>query len=81
MRMLLRHAALHQWLATAVEPVRNEHGVIGPVFAVSPSLPCAKKVTDIRSSISAFYRKQNHELYGCAPLLMISVLSPWATPG
>lgn len=26
-------------------------------------------------------QKADHELYGCAPVLMISVLSSWATPG
>ena len=26
-------------------------------------------------------QKADHRLYGCAPVLMISVLSPWATPG
>lgn len=30
--MLLRHAALHQWFATALEPVRNEQTVICLVF-------------------------------------------------
>src|ERR1700730_7750690 len=43
MRMLLRDAALHQWLATAVGPVRNEQTVIGPVLVSELLAPTRQK--------------------------------------
>ena len=63
--------------------VRNQPTVTCPLFVFAFSLPCAKNRTDLRR-IRPHLRvlqKADHWPYGCAPVLMISVLSPSATPG
>jgi len=64
--------------------LRNEQRDTGPVFVFELFAPVRQKQNRPSAHMVQHFRvlqEANHELYGCAPVLMISVLSPCATPG